>query len=151
MIPFLIFQDVSRAALVSPTLKNLERTANVIAPCQSPNSSIETGTSVIIEKRSMSPNEKNQYLPTPETNGHFESLKSPYSRPQTILSSGNLRSSIVKRNSDLISKNCDFRSDDRYQKNSRTRIDNSESIIDDEEEIDVVRIDDTDDPMWRPW
>ena len=151
MISFLILQNVLTAALVSPKVKNLERTANVIAPCQPPNSSIETGTSVIVEKRSMSPNEKYQLLQKTETNGNFESTKSPYSRPQTMLISENLRSSIVKRNSDLISKNYDFKSDDRYQKNSRTRIDDSKSNIDDEEEIDVVRIDESCDPMWRPW
>ena len=134
-------------------LKNLERTANIIAPCQPANLSIETGTSVIVERKKMSPVEPTcQYFSEPPSrNNCFETIKPLYSKPQTKIDSDNLHPPIVKHNSDMVFRNCDFEGEDRYPKSVRMKVDKSESNINDDEEIDVVRVDDSCDPMWRPW
>lgn len=163
-------QNATDEILVSTTLKSLERTANIIAPCQSPNSSSESGTSIIDEKRRPSSSEPIQQqskqfhskseIINNNNNNRLEIIKSPYSRPPivTIIDNNNevLRNqSLMKgEKNNLIEKNTDLKSNHHHSNNSQTRIEkieNLESIVDDEEEIDVVRIDDPCDPMWRPW
>ncbi|XP_043473963.1 enhancer of split mbeta protein-like [Leptopilina heterotoma] len=165
-------QNATNEILVSTTLKSLERTANIIAPCQSPNSSSESGTSIIDEKRRPSSSEPIQQQPKQyhskaeminnntnnnnNNNNRLEIIKSPYARPQ-IDNNEVLRSQlfIKEDKNNLIDKNSNPKSNhNHYSNNSQTKIEkipNLESIVDDEEEIDVVRIDDPCDPMWRPW
>lgn len=150
-------QNVSSTTLVSPMLENLERTANIIAPCHSPNSSTESGALVIDEKQRISSNGPiHQHPSKPEVvNNRLEMIKSPYSRPQIVTGSELHHSSIIKRDSNLIDKNSHLKPNNyQHLRHSQRRIENSEkseSIIDEEEEIDVVRLDDPCDPMWRPW
>lgn len=142
------------------TLKSLERTANIIAPCQSPNSSSESGALCIDEKRRISSNGPIQQHPTKsETiNNRLEINKSPYSRPQIVTTNIEIQSRnqlfIKREDVNLIeNKNSDLKFINHYSRNLE-KSEKSESIIDEEEEeeiIDVVRIDGPCDPMWRPW
>lgn len=141
-----------KANLLSPTLANLDRIANVVAPCS-------VGTSGEIDSAILSTNTSPM-----RSTLHADKTAIVDAAPPTVSSTLRCRTSISLVNGDeKLTVNCSGKPKrDRRSPTTTTTTamtitttrnktnDLHDINADDDEEIDVERVDDRD-PMWRPW
>lgn len=145
-----------KANLLSPILTNLDRTANMMAPCT-------IGTSSEIDAsasgKRMSPIRSTPYIDKNTIDNTTDATAST----TRIVSTSRCRDTIpsARVNTDeKIKVSCSLKV--KNMKTRRTIITTTATtvrdktndpvnvVVDDDEEIDVERVDDSD-PMWRPW
>jgi hypothetical protein len=133
--------------LLSPTLANLDHIANVVAPCSVGTSEIDSA----ILTASASPIRSTPHADKTVNKMRDVGASIVSSIPQTSMS-------LVKTDEKLIA-NCnakpkslrDRRPTTTTTTTTRNKTNDPQNInVDDEEEIDVERVDERD-PMWRPW
>ncbi|KAL6261608.1 hypothetical protein P5V15_006695 [Pogonomyrmex californicus] len=140
-----------KANLLSPTLANLDRIANIVAPC-------DVGISGEIDSAILSTNTS----PIRSTPHADKTVRDAGASATTVSSMPRARASMSLVNgSEKLTVNCSAKSKslrDRRQPTMTTTAttmrnktnDPQDINADDDEEIDVERVDDRD-PMWRPW
>lgn len=134
-----------KANLSSPTLVNLDRIANVVAPCPSVTSGEIDST---ILSASVSPEIKSM--------AHDKTVDASASTT-TASSTPRCRASMSLVNDDeKLTANCSGKPKSMRDRRPTTTVtrnktnDPQDINADDDEEIDVERVDERD-PMWRPW
>ncbi|XP_024943396.1 enhancer of split mbeta protein isoform X2 [Cephus cinctus] len=129
--------------LVSPTIATLEKTANLLVPCE-PITSPDITT-----RRCSTPKSVSSYSGTSEnTIENCTIVKAAYASPHSLTSTFNQAVSIETPSSSLSPKRSECPNREKIFQNLTIKI--SKTDIDEEEEIDVERVDEKD-PMWRPW
>ncbi|XP_020287411.1 enhancer of split mbeta protein-like [Pseudomyrmex gracilis] len=136
-----------KANLLSPTLANLDHIANVVAPC---------GTSTEIDSAIL-PASTSPIRSTPHTDKTVDDAAAS----TTVSSTPRCRSSVSLVNAnEKLTVNCSAKprslrdrqeSTTKMVTTTRNKTNDPQDInADDDEEIDVERVDERD-PMWRPW
>ncbi|CAL1680233.1 unnamed protein product [Lasius platythorax] len=140
-----------KANLLSPTLANLDRIANVVAPCPVATSG-EIDSAIL--PASMSPEIKSM----PHTDKAVDEIGDASASTTTVSSTSRCRATTSLVNEKL-TVNCsgkpkslrDRRPTTATTTTMRNKTNDPQDInADDDEEIDVERVDERD-PMWRPW
>lgn len=139
-----------KANLLSPTLVNLDRIADVVAPCPAAVASGETDSA--IPSASASPEVKSMPRAEDETvDGSATTTASSTPRCPATMSLVNGDEKLTVNRSGESRSTRDRRPTTATTMTIRNKTNDPQDInADDEEEIDVERVDERD-PMWRPW